>query len=184
MILRRALAALALALAPSLAFAQGAPVFQSGLVTPGHVTKSAGNGLQMDAVGLTGDVNGRGVSPFSIADSLGLGLCTHTAATGGQHYEFCLGHDSSGNALLSATANGGATEKSIYFSKNGTLYEIPFTGAGGGNVVGPNSSTPRNAPCWNNSSGSLLQDCGGPPELAVANNTALKAVLGTAYLSS
>jgi hypothetical protein len=177
--LLRLLAAAALMLAPSLAFAQGAPVFQSGLVTPGHVTKSAGNGLQMDAGGLTGDVNGRGVSPFSITDSLGLGLCSHTAATGGQHYEFCLGHDSSGNALLSATANGGATEKSIYFSKNGTLYEIPFTGAGGGNMVGPNASTVDNASCWNNTSGSLTRDCGGPPQLSVANNTALKALIGT-----
>lgn len=155
----RGAVALALLLAPGAALAQGQPMYQSGTVTPNHLLKSAGNGQQMDAGGTAGDANGKGVSPFSITDSLGLGLCSNSAATGGQHYEFCLGHDSSGNALLSVSANGGAAERTAYLVKNGASYEIPFVGQGSGNMVGPNSSTVDNLACFNNVSGTLTKVC-------------------------
>lgn len=170
--IRRGLVALACVLLPSLLYAQGIPAYQSGLVTPGHLLKGAGNGQHMDVGTLTGDTNGRGVRPFAIQDDLGLGLCTHSAVTGGSHYEFCIGHNTNGDALLSVTANGGAVDKSVYLSKNGVLYEMPFVGAGSGNVVGPASSTVDTCALWNNTSGTALKTGGcvvGPGSAATGD---------------
>lgn len=155
----RGLVALALVLLPTLAHAQGQPAFASGTLLPGHLLKAIGTGGQhMDVGNLNGDVNGRGVSPFSIADALGPGVCSNTAPTGGQHYSFCIGHDSDGNALLQVTANGGATEKSCKITINGTEYACI---GGGGNVSGPVSSTSNDFAAWNGTAGNALKNGAG-----------------------
>src|SRR5580765_3874419 len=122
------------------AFAQSA-IMQSGSVGQNNLGKFVNDHIIGTVGGITGDNRGWGASPFSITDGLGVGLCSDTAPTGGAYNSFCFGHDASGNAIWSTQALGGATDTSTFFNKNGVLYEIPFVGAGSGNVVGPNSST-------------------------------------------
>lgn len=156
--IRRGIVALALLLAPATAFAQGAPVYQSGTIAPHRLLKAAGNGMQMDAGGTTGDANGRGVAPFSVSDALGTGLCFNSAATSGQYNGLCVGHDSSGNGLITLDSFGGLVDKALKFRINGTEYDFPASGAGSGDVVGPNSSTVNHIAFFNNTTGTLLKD--------------------------
>lgn len=155
--IRRGVVALALVLAPAVAWGQGAPVFQSGSITPNHLSKFWNSGLIGDVGGIYGDANGNGVAPFAIRDNNGLGLCTDTGVTGGQYSSFCIGHDANGNALLTQDSYGGLTNKTAYFRLNGTSYEIPFTTGG---ALGPATTTVFHLPSWNNTTGTLLNDSG------------------------
>lgn len=154
---RRGVAALALLLAPALAYGQGAPVYQSGSITPGHLSKFWNSGLIGDVGGIYGDANGNGVAPFAVKDNNGPGVCSNTAATGGQYNALCFGHDSSGNGLITLDSYGGLTNKTAYFRKNGQNYEIPFTTGG---AVGPGTTVVPHLPVWNNTNGTLLADSG------------------------
>lgn len=156
----RGVAVLALLLAPSLVLAQGVPLHQSGTVTPHHLLKSAGNGLQRDVGSVTGDTQGRGVSPFAITDSLGTGLCVNSAVTSGQYNGLCWGHDADGNGLITLDSFGGLADKALKFRINGNEYDFPSAGAGNGDVVGPNSSTVGNLAFYNSTNGKVLKDDG------------------------
>jgi hypothetical protein len=158
--LRRWAAGLWLALLPSLALAQGTPVYQSGqMIAPHNAAKITRNGQLQDAGGLTGDASGRGVNPFSVYDALGLGACSNSANSSGPYNAFCLGHDASGNGLISLDSYGGLGNKTAYLRKNGALYEFPFTVGG---ILGPSPTTSQNLPLWNNGVGTLLSDSGLP----------------------
>jgi hypothetical protein len=130
---RGGLAALALAiLAGAPAAAQRQPLYQSGIALPNAVAKFTAPGLVTDGHGLNGDINGSGLLPFGISDSLGLGVCTNSANTGGQYNQLCLGHDTSSNGLITLDSYGGLAAKKLYLRINGELTELPQTGLGGG----------------------------------------------------
>lgn len=50
---------------------------------------------------------------------------------------------------------------------------------GSGNVTGPPTSTLNDAACYNNTGGTLLKDCGGPPALPYASSNGVQFVTDT-----
>jgi hypothetical protein len=150
--MRRLLAALTVALIPSLALAQSA-VRQSGAVSPNDATKWDQTGIIKDAGGVNGDNTGHGVNPFAISDGGALGLCFHNGQPlSGTDHPICIGHDGSGNTLITI---------------NGTPY--PFPGAGNGNVSGPTSPFPTTGDFvkWNGSTAVADSACGFLPSPVV-----------------
>lgn len=140
------------------ALAGSTQVYQSGILnSAGNLPKMTRNGQIEDAAknGVAGDVLGLGVNPFAITDKAGLGVCSNTAATGGAYRAMCLGHDATGNGLLSIDSYGGASNLGFNVRLNGTLY--PFPGAGNGNVVGPNPTQDSEVALFNGTSGALLK---------------------------
>lgn len=121
---RGLLAAALIAVLPSLAEAQRTPLYQSGLPSPRDLLISTSNGIAERAPGLNGDVNGRGANPFSITDNNGLGLCSTSAVTTGNHSKWCLGHTAAGDAVLRLTNSG--TAAGAVLDIDGTTY--PMTG--------------------------------------------------------
>src|SRR6185312_14633157 len=105
---------------------------------------------------------GSGTAPYvgSGGGYLGSRFCMYDAppanATGG--HQLCLHPDVTGGyGLLSFNAFGSASSIPFKMNVNGTLLEFPFSTTG---VVGPSSSTVNDVACWNNTSGTLLKDCG------------------------
>jgi len=105
---------------------------------------------------------GSGTAPYvgSGGGYLGSRFCMYDAppanATGG--HQLCLDPDVTGGyGLLSFNAFGSASSIPFKMNVNGTLLEFPFSTTG---VVGPSSSTVNDVACWNNTSGTLLKDCG------------------------
>lgn len=191
-ILRLLAAALLLAL-PSAAFGQGA-VLQGGPWSPGRAPMYVGAGssqaIMQDSgsagggpvgVGLAEQLlvaRGTGTPPYADQGSgpLGTNWCNYDApidnATG-YHY-LCLSPNAQGGALLLYGAAGGAAPLPLSFNVNGVNYPFPFGGNGG--ILGPGSSTAAHAACWNNTSGTLLSDCGVPtsgPSSATDGNAVL-----------
>ncbi len=127
--------AAALCLLPGLAWGQAA-VQQSGSVTNNTAVMWAGDHKVRQAAGSAGDVAGKmitgGIS--AVGD-----VCSYSNTT-----------DQSGIALCLDATNG----QIVY---NGTAYPIS---SGGGNVVGPGSTTANEVPAWNNTSGTLLKAAG------------------------
>lgn len=111
---------------PSLAFGQATPVYQSGTATPHNLAKITRNGQVQDASprGVLGDNNGRGANPFAVLDNLGLGICSNSAVTTGPYSQVCLGHDTSGNGVLSLNSYGGQADGSLVVSVNGVALPI------------------------------------------------------------
>lgn len=134
----------------------------SGNYVPGHAVQQAVAGVLSDAGSALGSSQ-RGVgyitelgitnagTPFCINDAL-------INAPGGYH-QFCLGANALGGGLIAYNAYGGALSLPLNFVVNGVTYAFPFTT--GGNVVGPATSVVNDTACWNNTSGTLLKDCGG-----------------------
>lgn len=144
-LIRRALLALAMiAVAPALVHAQSTPVYQRGPLSAAHaIVKLTRNGEVVDAGSVVGDAGGRGVNPFAITDSNGLGLCSNSTANSGAsgNKRLCFGHDASGNPIADV---------------NGTTYLFPFVSNG---AVGPSTTVAGHVPCWANTVGTLLSDC-------------------------
>jgi hypothetical protein len=133
--MKKSLFALAIALTPSLAWAQGA-VLQNGSVIkfdlPGWVqdkTIMSGGKMFTD--------NFRGFNLGHFFNNHGPGVCSEDALTSGPYHQICIGHDANGLATISVTANNGAAAQGINVNINGTTY--PFPGAGNGNAVAPTS---------------------------------------------
>src|SRR4051812_7889715 len=146
--MKKSLLALAIALAPSLAWAQGA-VLQNGAVVkfdlPGWIQdKTIMSGGKM----FTDNFRGFNLSHFF--DNHGLGVCTEDGLTNGPYHQLCLGHDISGNAQITVSSNGGATLQGLNVVINGATYAFPISGTGLGNMVGPSTSTPSGLVVWNN----------------------------------
>ncbi len=163
-------------LLPSMALGQ--TVLQGGPTTPYHMPMyAAGQGSQAiiqdsgiaaggplgsnpTELGLT-TRNPAGTYP---AVNVGTGplftnLCTYDAPTSnptGDHF-LCFGPNSNGGGLIAYGAEGGAPALPLVFNVNGTSYTFPFLSSG---VIGPNTSVVNDFACWNNTSGTLLKDCG------------------------
>jgi hypothetical protein len=128
---------------------------QSGTVTPGHVLAWTTDGVAQDA--------GTPSNPFAIT----LGLQSNSlvsfgianAPTSGAYSQVGLGFDpATGNAALSIASYDGAPNVGFVVIINGVTYAFP--GAGGGDVVGPGSSTDGDVALFNGTSGALLKDGG------------------------
>lgn len=169
--------ALALCLIPSLAWGQAA-VRQDGAVTRDNLAKWSNDHIVKDVGGVTGDNTGHGINPFAVQDSNGQGICVNSAATSGAYAAFCLGHDSSGNALITIDSYGGAPVGNGFVRLNGTQY--PIVGTGAGNVTGPNPSTAGNLVVFNNVIGSLIGDVNVVNQpVSVASNNPLEGIYAT-----
>lgn len=167
-VLRVRVGALSLGLALGLtalpAVAQRTPLFQSGgVIAPGDIAKIVSNGIAVDAGGVLGDTNGKGVNPFAIFDNNGQGVCSNTAATSTGYNALCIGHDASGNGLITLDSFGVANGV-LNFRINGSTSQYPGTGTG--NILGPISSTINDIMVWNNTAGTLARDGAG---LAIAH---------------
>lgn len=135
------------------------PIF-SGPYTAGHAVGQISDGVIGDAgpslgsstlgykylteVGITNTG-----TPFCINDAL-------INAAGGYH-QLCLGANVLGGGLLSYNPNGGASALPFEMNINGSTIQFPFVIGG---IVGPSTSIIGDLACWNNTVGTLLQDCG------------------------
>lgn len=150
------------------------PVFQTGLITPGHLPVWTTNGVVQDDI-----QNGQYTSNSFGITAQGLPFCINDSLTtnSGGYHQFCMGSNAtiSGKtgAFFTYNAYGGAAAQNPWFNINGTNYEFPFVLSG---IVGPATSTTGDAAAWANTSGTLLNDIGAPPSMTVANITALKAL--------
>lgn len=172
--LKRLLLALAVALLPAMAAGQQT-VLQGGSWTSGLLPTYSGSGISQPIVQQSGTAAGTGVgikeisviargtgtAPYAAQGSGQLGTIVQiqdapsTNATG--YHALSLSANAQGGGLLAFNAYGGASALPFYFNINGSTYEFPFSTSG---VVGPNSSTVGHLACWNNTSGTLLSDCG------------------------
>lgn len=174
--LRSLLAVLAIAV-PSVAWGQ-ATLLQGGAWTPGHAPMYVGGSrsqpVVQDSGSAAGGSAGTGLSELGITirssgsgpyANAGLGPwktndCDYDAPTDnstGYHF-LCMSPNAQGGGLITYGAAGGASQLPLYFILNGVKYEFP--GSGNGNVVGPTVSILNDIPCFANTGGALLQDCG------------------------
>jgi hypothetical protein len=149
------------------AAAQGV-VQQSGPIVPFHVPVWGSNGVIMDggspqapAVSALGMFNGS-QCPFGISSQAG----PNVGVTPYSQFTICQTLTTS---TLTFSGLNGASPPTVYFNIGGVNYAFP--GPGNGNVSGPSSTTTGHFACWNNSAGTLLVDCGGPPGTASTANT-------------
>lgn len=172
-----------LALAALLAFLPGpahpqSTLLQGGSWTTGHVpTYSISGGAQpivQDSGPAGGNTTGQGLSELNIT-ARGTGTAPYAAqGTGplgtlsclqdavstnstGYHY-LCFSANAQGGGLITYGAGGPASVLPLNFIVNGTTYAFPFPGTG--TVTGPSTSVVNDVACWNNTSGTLLKDCG------------------------
>lgn len=128
------------------------PVLQSGVVVPGHLPYWVTDGIIGDG--------GTAQSPtIKSIGTVGQGntICANSAPINGPFVRLCLGANTTSAGVISLQNFGGASPQGLQFSINGTSYAFPFTSGG---TIGPNSSTVGDVTCWNNTSGTLLSDCG------------------------
>jgi hypothetical protein len=140
----------------SVAWGQGATVYQNGNVVPNHLAKWFTNGRIGDVGGLQGDVNGQGISPFIVTDNNGNGECLNSAVASGPYNGLCFGHSANGTPTISVSSFGGFAAKPLEFVINGVRYDFPYSVGG---IVGPTPTVVGDPACWNNTSGSLLATC-------------------------
>ena len=152
-------------------------LLQGGSWVSGHlpiyVGQTGGQTIVQDAGGASGGGPGIGIGELGItargtgtAPYVGQGtgpngevMCIYDAPTTnstGTH-SLCFSANVSSGGLISYQANGAASSLPFNFKVNGTVYEFPFTTSG---VIGPATSVVGDAACWNNTSGTLLADCG------------------------
>lgn len=152
-------------------------LLQGGPITPGHSPMYLNSGSSQAVVQDSGPAaggavglgmseglyvaRGTGVPPYVGQGSgpLGSNWCDYDApitnATG-YHY-LCMSPNAHGGGLVAYGAAGGAADLPLNFSINGTTYPFPFAISG---ILGPVSSIVNDFACWNNTTGSLLKDCG------------------------
>lgn len=172
----RFLLAAALFALPVSASAQST-LLQGGTWTSGHVPMYVGQGggqtIVQDSGPASGGGPGIGLSELNItargtgtAPYAGQGTgpngevaCIFDAPTTNStgYHSLCFSANVSSGGLISYQANGAASSLPFNFKVNGVTYEFPFLTTG---VVGPATSVIGDAACWNNTSGTLLADCG------------------------
>ncbi len=176
--MKRLLLALLVALIPTVGWGQAA-VLQGGAYTGGHlpIYSSSGTsqpiiidggtaaggavGVNPSQLGIT--ARGTGTPPYVAQGSgpNGETFCLYDApitnATG--YHSLCLSPNVASGALLSYQAGGVAAAQPFNFKINGTTYEFPYATGG---IVGPGTTVVNDMACWNNTSGTLLKDCGVP----------------------
>lgn len=174
--MKRLLITLLVALLPVQAWSQ-ATVLQGGTWSPGRAPAYSSSGgaqpIVQDSGPAGGNTTGQGLKELNItargtgtAPFAGQGtgpngevFCIQDAVSTnstGYHY-LCLSANVSSSGLISYGSAGGASALPLTLKVNGTDYQFPFTD---GYVVGPASSTVNNVACWNNTTGTLLKDCG------------------------
>jgi hypothetical protein len=163
----RIFAIAALALLPSLAFAQVQP---SGVFTPGHTVKAltATGRAVGDAGGAAGGPAGTGLTEIGIT-ATGLPFCINDGPTTGPYHQLCLGASALGGGLINFGAQNGASPTSLSIEINGVVY--PFPGAGTGDVVGPGSSPAGGIIVFNGTTGKLIKDSGIGASLLAGNQS-------------
>ncbi len=108
--------------------AQKTPVYQSGRLTPGDLTKSITNGMVGTVGTLTGDTLGFGVNPFAVYDRGGIGLTLHNAQTSGPYSGIELGHDSvNGTGTLRMRSYNGAPDNTLTISAKDIIFDVDGT---------------------------------------------------------
>lgn len=179
---------LLLSLPTSFVLGQGA-ILQGGPWTSGHVPMYVGQGSSQpviqDGGPASGAATGGNVSELGItmrsptgtypavgtsSGVLGTPLCLYDAPiTNSTGYHFlCLGPNATtGAGVIDFGSAGSATALPFNFIINGTTYTFPFVVGG---IVGPGTSIVNDFACWNNTSGTLLKDCGAVVT-AGSNNT-------------
>lgn len=129
----------------------GSPTKQSGNVTPTHAACWTTNGIIQDC--------GTAAIPYlTTIGTVGQGptICANSGPVTGPYDRVCLTATNGTGGGFTFDNIGGGTGP-FMFKVNGTTYQFPYTVGG---IVGPVSSTSGDVACWNNSSGSLLADCG------------------------
>jgi hypothetical protein len=94
---------------------------------------------------------GQGSGPYGTID------CKYDGPTTGQYHYLCLSPNAQGGALIAVGNGGGASAQGFNIIVNGATYAFPFVVGG---IVGPATSVVNDAACWNNTTGTLLKDCG------------------------
>jgi hypothetical protein len=138
------------------AMAQGS-VQQAGPIVPYHPPAFYANGVIGDG--------GNNTSPFLSATALFGGTScplsvssqTGPGVSVAQYGLLTVCQTNTATTFTVIGVNGLATP-GVFFNIGGVTY--PFPGAGGGNVVGPMSSTSGHLAAFNGTSGALLQDSG------------------------
>jgi len=183
--MKRLLITLIAVLLPVQAWSQ-ATVLQGGTWSPGRAPAYSSSGgaqpIVQDSGPAGGNTTGQGLKELNItargtgtAPYAGQGtgpngevFCIQDAVStnaAGYHY-LCLSANVSSSGLISFGSAGGASALPLTLKVNGADYQFPFTD---GYVVGPASSTVNNVACWNNTTGTLLKDCGAFPGVAGTN---------------
>lgn len=193
--MKRLFFSLLIALLPATSWGQ-ATVLQGGSFTSGllPIYSSAGGTsqpvIQQSATAAGGAqsikemsivARGSGSAPYTASGGglLGSQHCLYDGPTTGAYRQLCLGVNVTGGfGLLSYNAYGGATAQTLKFNINGSTYEFPFSD---GFVVGPASSTVDNVACWNNTTGTLLKDCGTFPSVGGTANQIQYNSAGTTF---
>lgn len=185
--MKRFVIALLVALLPMQGWSQTS-VLQGGSWTAGRVPMYSASGgasqptVQQSAPASGGAqsiselsliARGTGTAPFVGQGTGYLGSigCLYDGPTTGAYHQLCLSPNATGSiGLLSYNAFGGASAQDLYFNINGTSYQFPFTSGG---AVGPPTSIVGDLACFNNTTGTLLADCGPPNVATIAALTAL-----------
>lgn len=159
------------------AFAQGA-VQQSGPVVPFHAAGWYANGVVVDAGAPTtpylnslGLFNGASC-PFGVSSQTTPGTSTSAYSL----FSIC---QTDSATTLSFTGVNGNPAPNVFFNVGGVNY--PFPGPGNGTVLGPSTSIVSDVACFNNTTGTVLKDCGAlPPQTTayVSNAVGNGAVVG------
>lgn len=184
--MKRLLLALLIALIPAIAAGQST-VLQGGSWAPGLVPTYSSSGVSQPIVQSAGTAGGGGVGikelpiiargtglpPFVAQGSGPLGTVFSIydgpiTSAAGYHY-LSLSANAQGGGLIAYGNGGGAPPLPLNLVVNGTTYPFPFTGMGGGNVVGPGSSVIDNIATYNSTAGTLLKDSGISLASQVAN---------------
>lgn len=154
------------------AWAQGT-IQQSGPVTPFHAGSWQGNGVQADA----GTPAAPALDALGLFDGancpLGVSSQTTPGVSTSPYSQFSVCQTPTTTTLTLTGVNGEPTP-ALVFNIGGTLY--PFPGPGGGTVNGPGSSVVGHVACWNNTIGTLLEDCGPFPSGGGSSHLPLASV--------
>lgn len=179
---RFALAA-AIVLASAFSATSQTSVKQSGSVTPGHAVRWIANGTIADA----GTATQGFLSSIGVTNNGGPGICLNTAPITQAYNQLCLQATTSGSAVISYNAFGGATAGGITFNVNGSVQ---------GFLTATLPVTAGDQACFADTSGNI-ESCGTPPALpAVVQgdllygsapdvlSTLAKSTTATRYLSN
>lgn len=163
---------------------------------------TSGQFLQTNGAGITtwanssasGTVNTGPANALPYYASAGNALSPATNITVGNAQLSLGANGSAGGALvLNGTTSGSATVEVPAAAGTGTIFQLPSSSGtsgqvltasgggatswttipGGGNVIGPSSSTLGDLSCFNNTAGTLLEDCGAAPAPYTGTNQVL-----------
>lgn len=143
----------------------GVAVKQSGNVTPNTIPWWITSGV------IGGGVTSADspITSFGVTNNGGQGFCVASQRiTAAGRQLLCFGAKDNGPATISLQNYGTDTAQTINMIINGTTYPFPFVLSG---VVGPGTSTVGDLACWNNTTGTLLKDCGTASNGVVSTNS-------------